>query len=74
MSADESLSKAEELLARLEAARAELEQLSAAGEGEASPDRAIELLGELAELAKAVEEELEKAQRAAGDRCIAPTN
>jgi hypothetical protein len=62
VSADESLSKAEELLARLEAARGELEQLSADGEG--SPDRAIELLGELAELAKAVEEELEKAQRA----------
>jgi alpha-D-ribose 1-methylphosphonate 5-triphosphate synthase subunit PhnH len=58
------LSTAEELLRRLEAARAELEQLSA-GE-EASPDRATELLAELAELAKAVEEELEKAQRAAG--------
>ena len=65
MSADESLTKAEELLARLEAARAELEQLSTDEDG--SPDRAIELLGELAELAKAVEEELEKAQRAAGD-------
>ena len=64
MSADESLSKAEELLARLEAARAELEQLSAA-DAEGSPDRAIELLSELAELAKAVEEELEKAQRVA---------
>ena len=64
MSADESLSNAEELLSRLEAVRAELEGLSA-GDGE-SPDRAIELLGELAELAKAVEDELEKAQRAAG--------
>jgi hypothetical protein len=64
VSADESLSNAEELLSRLEAARAELERLSA-GE-ESSPDRAIELLGELAELAKAVEDELEKAQRAAG--------
>jgi len=62
VSADESLTKAEELLARLEAARAELEQLSAA-DAESSPDRAIELLSELAELAKAVEEELEKAQR-----------
>ena len=68
MSADESLSRAEELLARLEAARAELEQLSAGGKEspDASSDRAIELLAELAELAKAVEEELEKAQRAAG--------
>ena len=65
MSADESLTKAEELLARLEAARAELEQLSESGDG--SPDRAIELLGELAELAKAVEEELENAQRGASD-------
>ena len=64
MSADESLTRAEELLARLEAARAELEQLS---EGvEHAPDRALELLVELAELAKAVEDELEKAQRAAG--------
>ncbi len=63
MSADESLTRAEELLARVEAARMELEQLSAA-EG-ASPERAIELLGELSELAKAVEEELTRAQRAA---------
>jgi len=63
VNADESLTRAEELLARLEAARTELEQLSAGVES--SPDRAIELLGELAELAKAVEEELEKAQRAA---------
>ena len=63
MSTDESLTRAEELLARLEAARAELEQLST-GEGD-SPERAIELLGELSELAKAVEEELTRAQRAA---------
>ena len=62
MSADESLTRAEELLARTEAVRAELEQLS---EGEGSPERAIELLGELSELAKAVEEELTRAQRAA---------
>ena len=63
--ADESLTKAEELLSRLEAARTELERLS---EGdESSPDRAVELLGELAELAKAVEEQLEKAQREAAN-------
>jgi hypothetical protein len=60
---DDSLSRAEELLARLEAARAELEQLSQGEEG--SPERALELLGELAELAKAVEEELDRAKRAA---------
>jgi hypothetical protein len=63
MSTDDSLTRAEELLARLEAARAELEQL-AQGES-AAPERAIELLGELSELAKAVEEELERAKRAA---------
>jgi predicted transcriptional regulator len=60
---DDSLTRAEELLARVEAVRGELERLSA-GEG-GSPDRAIELLGELSELAKAVEEELTRAQRAA---------
>jgi hypothetical protein len=63
MTADDSLTRAEELLARVEAVRAELEQVSE-GEG-GSPERAIELLGELSELAKAVEEELAKAQRAA---------
>jgi hypothetical protein len=63
VSSDESLTRAEELLKRVEAARVELEQLA---EGEAgSPERAIELLGELSELAKAVEEELTRAQRAA---------
>jgi hypothetical protein len=63
VTADESLTRAEELLARVEAARVELEQLSE-GEG-GSPERAIELLGELSELAKAVEEELTRAQREA---------
>ena len=63
MSSDESLTRAEELLARVEAVRAELELVSQ-GEG-GSPERAIELLGELSELAKAVEEELTRAQREA---------
>jgi hypothetical protein len=63
LSTDESLTRAEQLLARVEAARAELEQLSVSEGG--SPERAIELLGELSELAKAVEEELTRAQRAA---------
>jgi hypothetical protein len=63
LSTDESLTRAEELLARVEAARAELEQLSTTEDG--SPERAIELLGELSELAKAVEDELSRAQRAA---------
>jgi hypothetical protein len=62
-SADESLGRAEELLARLEAARGELDKI--AGEEGGSPERALELLGELSELAKSVEEELERAKRAA---------
>ena len=63
MSADESLGRAEELLARLEAARGELDRL--ASEEGGSPDRALEILGELSELAKNVEDELERAKRAA---------
>jgi hypothetical protein len=62
MSTEESLSKAEELLARLEAARGELDRLAAEG---GSPDRALEILSELSELAKSVEEELERAKRSA---------
>jgi hypothetical protein len=57
------LTRAEELLKRVEDVRAELEQISTTDEG--SPDRAIELLGQLSELAKAVEEELTRAQREA---------
>lgn len=63
MSTDESLTRAEELLKRVEDVRAELEKISTTDEG--SPDRAIELLGQLSELAKAVEEELTRAQREA---------
>lgn len=63
MSTDESLTRAEELLKRVEDVRAELEKISTSDEG--SPDRAIELLGQLSELAKAVEEELTRAQREA---------
>jgi hypothetical protein len=60
---DQSLNRAEELLQRLEAARAELDRIAA--DEQASPDRALEILGELSELAKAVEEELERAKREA---------
>ncbi|MDX6440512.1 MAG: hypothetical protein QOE43_241 [Gaiellaceae bacterium] len=63
MSTEESLSRAEELLARLEAARGELDQLAEQEGG--SPDRALEILSELSELAKSVEEELERAKRSA---------
>lgn len=58
MSADEALTRAEELLERLKATREELEQLASAGE----PDAAIDVLTELAELAKEVEAELRKAR------------
>ena len=63
MSTEESLSRAEELLARLEAARGELDRL--AQEEGGSPERALEILSELSELAKGVEEELERAKRSA---------
>ena len=63
MSTEESLPRAEELLARLEAARGELDRLAETEGG--SPDRALEILGELSELAKSVEEELERAKRSA---------
>ncbi len=58
MSADESLNKAEDLLARLEAARGRLEATE-------DPDAAIELLQELSDLAREVEAELQRARRAA---------
>jgi len=58
LSADESLTKAEGLLARLEAARARLEATD-------DPDQAIEVLQELADLAREIEAELQRARRAA---------
>ena len=61
MSAEDSLARAEELLARLEKTRAELEQLSQADDAE----KALDVLTELAELSKAIEEELQKAKREA---------
>ena len=56
--ADESLSRAEDLLARLEAARQKLESTD-------DPDQAIEVLQELADLARQIEVELQAARRAA---------
>jgi hypothetical protein len=61
MSAEDSLTRAEQLLARLEAARAELEQLSQADDAE----KALDILAELSELSKAIEEELQRAKREA---------
>jgi hypothetical protein len=62
-STDDSLDRAEELLARLEATRAELDRLAETEGG--SPERALEIMGELKDLATAVQEELERAKRAA---------
>jgi hypothetical protein len=62
MSAEESLARAEELLTRLEKTRAELEQLNQGDDAE----RALDVLTELAELSKAIEEELQRAKREAG--------
>ena len=67
MSTEESLSKAEDLLVRLESARAKLEQTD-------DPDQAIEILQELNDLAKEVEGELQRAKRAAETVAATPTN
>jgi hypothetical protein len=61
VSSDETLARAEELLARLEATRAELERLSESEDA----DRALDILGELADLSRQVEEELQRAKRQA---------
>jgi energy-converting hydrogenase A subunit M len=58
MTSEESLSKAEHLLARLEQARTRLDETD-------DPDKAIEILQELADLAKEVEAELQRAKRSA---------
>jgi hypothetical protein len=65
MNADESLNNAEDLLARLEAARVRLDETQ-------DPDQAIEILQELAELAKEVEAELQRAKRAAETEAAQP--
>ena len=56
--ADEALGRAEELLERLQATRDELERLAAAEDAES----AVEVLTELADLAKEVEVELSRAR------------
>ena len=57
-SSDEALRRAEELLERLKASRDELERLAAADDAES----AVEVLTELADIAKEVEAELTKAR------------
>ncbi|HYY76417.1 MAG TPA: hypothetical protein VE644_08880 [Gaiellaceae bacterium] len=56
MSEPEPVRRLEELLSRLEAARIELEQTE-------DPNRAVVVLQELAELAKDVQTEVERARR-----------
>jgi len=58
VSAEDSLRRAEDLLDKLEAARTRLEATD-------DPDAAIEVLSELAELAREVEVELTRAKREA---------
>jgi hypothetical protein len=56
--AEDALRRAEELLEQLESTRARLEATS-------DPEQAIDVLGELAEIAKQVEAEIERARREA---------
>ena len=60
MSAEDALTRAEQLLERLERTRERLEETK-------DPEAAIDILGELAEIAKQVEAELDRARREAGD-------
>ena len=65
--AEEALAKAEELLERLRLRREELERLAAADDA----DAAVDVLAELAEIAKEVELELAKARDRAGTQADA---
>ena len=60
MSSEEQLKHVEELLARLEAVRARLEATE-------DPEQAVDVLAELAELAREVEAEVERARQEADD-------
>jgi hypothetical protein len=60
MSVEEALVRAEELLAQLNARREELERLAESDELDA--DAAVDVIGELAELAKQIEAELTRAR------------
>jgi hypothetical protein len=60
VSAEDSLQRAEELLKRLEDARARLEQTD-------DPNAAVEVLQELSQIAKDVEAEIQRARREADD-------
>jgi hypothetical protein len=58
--AEEALARAEELLAKLDAKREELERLAEAEDLDG--DAAVDVIAELAELAKAIEAELTRAR------------
>lgn len=60
MSAEDSLHKAEDLLKRLESTRAKLEATE-------DPQAAVDVLAELAEIAKEVQLQVEQAKREADD-------
>lgn len=60
MNAEEALAKAEELLGRLEERRAELERLAEADDVDG--DAAVDLISEIAELAREIESELARAR------------
>jgi hypothetical protein len=57
--AEDALTRAEDLLERLERTRVRLEETQ-------DPEAAIDILGELADIAKQVEAELEQARRESG--------
>jgi hypothetical protein len=60
MSEQDPVTRLQELLDRLEVARKRLEETQ-------EPDRAVDVLRELAELAKEVQAEIERARREEGD-------
>jgi hypothetical protein len=60
VSAEEPLAKAEELLGQLEERRIALERLADAGDVEG--DAAVDLIAEIAELARRIEAELTRAR------------
>jgi hypothetical protein len=61
VSSSESLGKTEELLERMRARLTEVERLADAGE----TDAAVDQLTEIAEIAKAIEAEIQRARQAA---------
>ena len=60
MSADEALARAEQLLGQLDERRVALEQLAEAGDVDG--DAAVDLIAEIAELARQIEAELTEAR------------